>query len=324
MPTIFSATHADRTAQYPRVARPRVRVFSNRGWPPVLAMMALGVAWLAVERGVRLPWAGDLASASAMVDPKAADASDAANRNASSSQRSKSDGPKNAVPPTDGEWTFGAYAGVSSTHNSDITITRQNGDVRTISDVVWDGQPFRNPIYYGFRVSGWAKGLPVGGMIDFTHAKALGRLDDVREITDTVAATGETKSVERALRVFYDKLEFSHGHNMLTANGLFRLPLGTSDLSPYVGAGAGISLPHVEVRELNAEQDRTYGYQNTGLTLQALFGMEVRLVKTSVFVEYKLSFSPYRVALRDTGGGLLATDLLTHHVIGGFTVRQPR
>ena len=46
----------------------------------------------------------------------------------------------------------------------------------------------------------------------------------------------------------FRKLEFTHGHNMLTLNGLWRLPSLNARLSLYVGHRAGVSLPHSEVQ----------------------------------------------------------------------------
>ena len=128
---------------------------------------------------------------------------------------------------------------------------------------------------------------------------------------------------------------------MVTLNGLMRL--GFFPVQPYVGAGAGISLPHTEVGYRN-EKGRTYEYQYAGLTGQALAGLEFRLGRTSVFVEYKFSYSSYDVPLsgvvdgswlfvdlwrqfrawwvgESPPGGRLRTPLMTHHGIGGVMVR---
>jgi opacity protein-like surface antigen len=145
------------------------------------------------------------------------------------------------------------------------------------------------------------------------------------------------------LRTVFRKLEFSHGHNMLTGNGLIRvldiLPWAT----PYVGAGAGVSLPHTEIH-LRGEADRTYEYQYTGWVGQALAGVEVRLQRVSIFVEYKFTYAPYVAPLsrrnskltlfedlwlqfsdwwagRAPPGGFASTQLTSHQVIGGLGVR---
>lgn len=106
----------------------------------------------------------------------------------------------------------------------------------------------------------------------------------------------------------FKHLEFSHGHNMLTLNGLVRFASLTPRLSLYAGAGAGVSLPHTEV-QMTTEARRTYEYQYAGPVGQALIGFEVRLPSTSVFFEYKFSFADYRVPLSRLEGNLLFTDL---------------
>ena len=73
------------------------------------------------------------------------------------------------------------------------------------------------------------------------------------------------------------KLEFSHGHNMLTLNGLYRLPARIGRISPYLGVGAGISIPHSEI-QFREDLTRTYEYQYTGPAFQALFGSKILIL----------------------------------------------
>jgi hypothetical protein len=138
-------------------------------------------------------------------------------------------------------------------------------------------------------------------------------------------------------------LEFSHGHNLLTLNGLARLGTFFGRIRPYVGAGGGIAVPHTEVG-FAREKERTYEYQFAGLAWQGLAGIEVRLGRVSLFFEYKFTFSPYAVplSLTHTGGllvsdlwrqlkawlagrappgGTLRTTLITHHAVSGVLVR---
>ncbi|MBI1386531.1 MAG: hypothetical protein GC150_16615 [Rhizobiales bacterium] len=219
------------------------------------------------------------------------------------------------------ELVLSAYSGVSYTHDSVVSIESPDGTFTELDDVSWNGEPFRNPIYYGMRAGGWLGGLPFGGVIDFTHAKALAQLDNMvtvrRYAKGSLALPNETR--ER-LRDVYSKLEFSHGHNILMATGLYRLPLASARLSPYVGLGLGTSVPHVEIQRAGSET-RTYGYQTVGPAGQVLLGLEVRLATTSVFVEYKFSASHYAPSLAEPAGGRLVAQLLTHHLIGGFSIR---
>ncbi len=106
---------------------------------------------------------------------------------------------------------------------------------------------------------------------------------------------------------YFDKLEWTHGHNMLTLNGLIRLPsLGI--ISPYFGAGAGLSFPHSEIH-LKSDASRTYEYQYTGPVGQALFGLEFRLKTGSVFVEYKFTAADYWGPLTGRDGSWYPLDM---------------
>ena len=243
------------------------------------------------------------------------------------------------------ETTVGGYLGV--THTNPSTVTIRNADVipnsgttdMTVSGFGWDGKPFKSPIYYGLRAIRWADGGRVGALLDFTHAKAISRFDDTA--TFTGRRDGKPLPDKARLGDAFKHLEFSHGHNMLTLNGILRL--GNFPVQPYVGAGAGISLPHTEIG-FRDEPGRTYEYQYAGLTGQVLAGLEFRIGRTSVFLEYKLSYSPYDVPLsgvvnghylvtdlwrqfrawtrgESPAGGRLRTPLLTHHGIGGVMIR---
>jgi lipid A oxidase len=244
---------------------------------------------------------------------------------------------------------IGAYGGVTYTHPSDVKIAKpggtdpSRGTDMTVKDVNWIGMPFKSPIYYGVRVQRLAPNASFGTMVDFTHAKAIA----VNAQAATFSGTRDGKPLPPKANIgdTFRHLEFSHGHNLLTWNGLFRMPAFWSKVRPYVGAGAGITLPHTEIgfRDENA---RTYEYQYAGLVGQVLGGIEINLGRSSVFIEYKFSYSPYDVPLSHeprgfllftdlwrqfrawaTGeqppGGRLATKLSTQHAIAGVLVNLP-
>lgn len=237
------------------------------------------------------------------------------------------------------ETLIGGYLGVTHTHPSTVTIRNSGRTDMTVSGFEWEAKPFKSPIYYGLRATHWPAEARFGRMLDFTHSKAIARFDDVATFT----GTHEGKQLPSRAKVgeVFKHLEFSHGHNMLTLNGLARL--GSFRLQPYVGAGAGISLPHTEIG-FRSEPGRTYEYQYAGLVGQVLAGLELRVGGARVFVEYKLSYAPYDVPLSGVvhgsflftdlwrqfrawvsgvtpPGGRLTTPLLSHHAIGGAMVR---
>lgn len=201
--------------------------------------------------------------------------------------------------------TFAGYGGVPYTYPSDVAFKKTGLNDFTVHDVAWDGKPFNNPIYYGARFIGWGGGR-LGAMLDFTHSKALARLDEDKAFTGTL--NGAPAPERATLSDIFKKLEASHGHNMLTLNGLFRLPSFGLKVQPYVGLGAGITLPHAEIGFANAEK-RTYEYQMAGPVGQAVLGVEVRTARITYFLEYKFTLAPYTMPLSEREGSWLPLDL---------------
>jgi lipid A oxidase len=240
------------------------------------------------------------------------------------------------------EVSFGGYSGASYTHPSEVRVNAPGKVDLTAKDFGWIGMPFKSPIYYGLRTQHWSSpGAAVGAMFDFTHAKAIARADDVATFTGT--RDGRPVAPKARIGDVFKHLEFSHGHNLLTLNGLFRMPALLPRVRPYLGAGAGIALPHTEIG-FRDQKERTYEYQFAGFVGQALVGLEIELGRTSVFLEYKFTVAPYDVPLshepygwvlvtdlwrqakawwrnEPPPGGRLSTTLATHHGIAGAMVR---
>ena len=176
-------------------------------------------------------------------------------------------------------------------------------------------------------------------MVDFTHSKAYAPMQDIKTMQGTF--DGKPVAGKGKVEDFFDRLEFTHGHNMLTLNGLMRFAR-FGRFAPYAGLGGGVSLPHSEVHAIT-DPARTYEYQYTGLNAQALLGLEFRLNTGSVFIEYKFTIADYSAPIthRDGSwlpidmwrqfsrwwsgaeppGGWASTRLSSHQVIGGFYVR---
>ncbi|MDQ8698659.1 hypothetical protein [Hyphomicrobium sp. LHD-15] len=248
--------------------------------------------------------------------------------------------PSPAYAPVGGETMFAGYSGVPFTYASDVHVKKSGVHDFTAKNIDWEGKPFVNPIYYGARIVRWLGDGRTGTMLDFTHSKTLSKLDDEVEFTGTI--NGAPAPERAALRSIFKKLEASHGHNMLTLNGLLRLPSLGLRVQPYIGLGAGVSLPHSEV-QMAKNDKRTYEYQVAGLVGQALFGIEFRTARVSYFFEYKFTFAPYEMPLSERDGsilfydlwlqfkdwlsgeeppgGRLTTDLVSHQVVGGIGIR---
>lgn len=243
--------------------------------------------------------------------------------------------------PGERENQYGGYVGIPYTYPSDVRFEKAGVTDLTVHGVNWDGRPFKSPIYYGLRAIRWGEGT-FGGMIDFTHSKAIAQRAQTVRFSGT--RNSQPAPGPQTIEQTFKHLEFSHGHNMLTLNGLARLGRITPTLQPYVGLGAGISLPHTEI-QFTDDQKRTYEYQYTGPVGQVLAGLEIRLPRVSLFVEYKFTLARYNAPLTgiDSRGwgyfdipkqllrylrgekpefGTASTTLASHNLIGGVTIRQ--
>ncbi len=250
-------------------------------------------------------------------------------------------GPADQVSISGPEAFHGGYIGVPYTHPSDVRFEKAGVTDLTAHDVNWDGKPFKSPIYYGLRTIRWGQD-GFGGMVDFTHSKAISQKEQVIRFSGT--RNGKPAPAPTPVERTFKHFEFSHGHNMLTLNGVARLGRITPMLQPYVGIGAGINLPHTEIQFAD-ETKRTYEYQYSGPVGQVLAGLEIRLPRASLFVEYKFTLARYVAPLtgRDSRGwglgdfpaqlmsylrgekpefGTLSTTLVSHQVIGGVGVRH--
>ncbi|WP_172298132.1 outer membrane protein [Pseudoruegeria sp. HB172150] len=156
----------------------------------------------------------------------------------------------------------------------------------------WEGRSFEMPPYWGVRATWWTPRNPnLGFGLDFSHNK-------VYASDETLADNG------------FNTLEFSDGINTVTANVWYRWPgqWANGRLTPYVGAGAGLSIPHVEVDTGGVE---TFNYQMTGVAVQAVAGLKYNINdRWGLFGEYKGVYSMNKADL--DGGGTLETDLMTN------------
>ena len=205
--------------------------------------------------------------------------------------------------PALAETQISVYGGANWNFSSDVRVRAPSlpgGDERSID---WDGGSFDMPPYWGVRGAYWlSKSSNWGFAIDFTHAKAIAQLDG--------AAGG-----------VYDRLEFTDGNNLLMFEVLYRFsPMMNGTLVPYVGAGAGVTIPHVEVTLAADPGNKTYEYQLAGPAARILAGLEYKLNESwSLFTEAKLSYSHISADLQ--GGGRLETDLWSPELAVGLTYR---
>ena len=197
------------------------------------------------------------------------------------------------LPATAAELEVSVYTGTQSAPHSTVSGTR--GGTPFDFNAGWEGKPFEMPPYYGVRATWWrAGGLGFG--VEFNHAK--------------VYADGKTLTASG-----FDRLEFTDGHNLITANVFYRWKEPDRRYTPYVGAGVGLAVPHVDVL---VNGDKTFGYQVTGPAVQIVAGVSYALNDTwAVFGEYKGSYSSNEADL--DGGGTLKTDLITNALNVGLS-----
>jgi len=208
------------------------------------------------------------------------------------------------------ETVVSAYGGAPVYHRSDLHLERPDGTDMTFKRLGWDGDSFYFPIDGGARVIRWSGTF--GAMIDFLHNKAITRLgkgahgrkikNGVVEDVETIGTLkGKPAPSPLHLTDLLERLEFTHGHNVLIPTALVRLAPLSPAIRPYLGIGFGVAVPHVEVRFAGESHDRwTSEYQYAGPAFQFLAGIELRIGRGSYFLEYKFIWSAIDAAL--TGG----------------------
>jgi lipid A oxidase len=222
-----------------------------------------------------------------------------------------------------GTWQVSAYGGWNGSFNSDVHFTGPGTDW-TVSDVPWDGVSFAKSggaPYYGYRLTYWTTAWKNFGLaIDYTHAK----IRAVRDATVNYSGTldGSTFDGSDQIQNLFDVLEYTDGLNLVFLDGLYKLPQ-RGIFHPYVGAGLGISIPHVEVTGVAGGTGavpfhRTFAYEYGGVAAEALVGADVQLTKRIAFFgEYKISYAKVDSPL--TGGYKIHTTTITNHVLAGLS-----
>ena len=181
------------------------------------------------------------------------------------------------------------YGGVQNAPSSDISIRNDSEIPDSDFSLDWEGRSFEAPPYYGLRATNW-RSPSFGIGVDFAHNK--------------VYPTDDSLPAE------FEVLEFTDGLNIFTVNAYKRWNDAFGNLSPYVGGGVGISMPHVEVT-VDGVDEETFGYQLTGPAATWIAGASMPISDNmSVFGEYKGTFSSNSADLAT--GGTLETDIVTN------------
>lgn len=181
------------------------------------------------------------------------------------------------------------YGGTQSAPHSIVTGEYDSSPFEFTAG--WEGKPFAMPPYYGIRYTNW-RNSDWGIAIDFTHSK--------------VYSDDETRTDSG-----FEVLEFTDGINVFTVNAVRRFQ-NAGRWTPYVGAGVGVAVPHVEVQASDTAV-KTFEYQYGGPALQLHGGVEYSLNEHwSTFAEYKINYVMLDVDLDGPGDGFLKTNIITN------------
>lgn len=195
--------------------------------------------------------------------------------------------------PVAAEIELSFYIGSQSSPHSVVT-----GALGT-QTVKWEGRSFDPPPYYGLRGVYW-RDSDWGYGLEMTHAKAYASDADR-------AALGA------------DRLEFTDGHNIVTANihRRWQNQWWNGRLTPFVTAGIGVAVPHVDIQPTGGGA-HTFGYQLTGPAARLGAGVSMSITDNiSAYTEYQFTASDNKVDL--DSGGTLETTLFTNAINFGIS-----
>lgn len=194
------------------------------------------------------------------------------------------------------EFEFSAYGGWQTAPHSLVEVS---GVGATSFTAGWEGRSFRMPPYWGVRGTWWIEQMPGWGVaLDYQHAKVYA---DAETFTNDIPT--------------WSRFEFSDGLNILTVNAMYRFQQ-FGKWRPYLGAGVGISVPHVEVTRPSGT---TFEYQLGGAAFTGLAGVNYRITdRWSVFGEYKFNYTMNEVDI--DSGSKLKTNIINNAFVAGVSI----
>jgi lipid A oxidase len=194
------------------------------------------------------------------------------------------------------ESEFTVYSGYQSSPHSTVENTNTGKSFYT----GWEGKPLSFPIYLGLRYTDWVTD-DWGYAVNYAHTKAYST--DLNSSSNT-GTSGNS----------YTRLEFTDGANPLTVLAMRRFTY--RDIRPHVGAGLGISVPHVEV---TWSGNKTFEYQYGGPVATLLAGFNYPISdKWNLLTEFQMHYMMIDVAIT---GGRLKTNLITNALNVGVSYR---
>jgi len=190
------------------------------------------------------------------------------------------------------ESEFGIYGGLQGSPHSTVENTSTKSNPRSLF-TGWKGESFSFPIYIGMRYTHWLDDQ-WGYSLNYVHTKAI--------------STDQAKNG-------YTRLEFTDGANPVTVLAMRRFTY--REVKPYVGAGLGISVPHVEVQWSGST--KTFEYQYGGPVATVVAGISYPYNdKWSVFTDFQMHYMKINAAI---DSGRLKTNLITNALNVGVSYR---
>ncbi|MEM8956195.1 MAG: outer membrane beta-barrel protein [Pseudomonadota bacterium] len=187
------------------------------------------------------------------------------------------------------EFEVSFYTGWQTAPHSNVSGFDPGGAGVFDFTAAWEGRSFEAPPYWGARGIWWRNSGVYGLALDFVHNKVYASDQDLREQG-------------------FESLELTDGLNILTVNLMRRFPSEERRWTPYVGAGLGVSVPHVDVESAGG---RTFGFQFTGPAVAWVAGVSYPFAERwSVYGEYKGTYSQNSADLDN--GGSLDTNIVTN------------
>lgn len=182
------------------------------------------------------------------------------------------------------------YSGWQTAPHSEVSGTRPDGTDFN-ETFGWEGKSLSAPPYYGARVTWW-RSEKLGFGLELTHAKVYGNQDDMTDAG-------------------FERFEMTDGLNIVTLNTMHRWTDTAMPVQPYLGAGLGLAIPHVDV--VAAGGGKTFGYQVTGPAARVIAGASYQLGESwSVFGEYQGTYSSHEATLEPEGD--FETGIITNAV----------
>lgn len=224
-----------------------------------------------------------------------------------------------AATPAGSEIQGALYLGGSIARNSDVILKAPDDTDVKLNKVRWWNESLIDSPFYGARGIKWAETVPaLGSMVDFTHSKATAY---EQVVTQSGKVGGKPVPASGKFEDTFRKLEYTHGLNSITMNGMFRITRLHPRIRPYFGIGLGLMVPHVDAQRAGfPRKTRTLGPQITGPVFQVLGGIEWRIFvsnRYSSITEYKLALSRNTAKLKT--GGTVSTNFWINQIVVGIT-----